>query len=54
MVIVTNTDFLDEEPMGKGFGIYRALMSRIIDEVRDRTLVNPMSSLIRLSDISEG
>lgn len=50
MVILTNTEFLDEERTGKGFAIYQALMSRIIDEVRDRTLVNPMSSLIRLSN----
>ena len=53
MVIITNTEFLDEERTGKGFGIYQPLMSRIIDEVRDRTLVNPMSSLIRLSDSSQ-
>jgi len=52
MVILANTDFLDEQTAGKGFGIYQALMSRIIDEVRDRTLVNPMSSLVRLADSS--
>lgn len=50
MVILANTEFLDEETSGKGFGIYPALMSRIIDEVRDRTLVNSMSSLVRLTD----
>ncbi len=50
MVVLTNTDFLDEDPAGKGFGIYQALKSRIIDEIRDSTLVNPMSSLVRLSD----
>lgn len=50
MVMVADTDFLDEQLAGKGYGMYQALMSRIIDEVRDRTLVNPMSSLIRLTD----
>ena len=50
MVVVTNTAFLDEDNVGKGFGIYQALMGRIIDEVRDRSLVNPMSSLVRLSE----
>jgi len=49
MVIVTNTDFLDQTS-AKGFGIYPALMGRVIDEVRDRSLVNPMSSLIRLTE----
>jgi len=50
MVVRADTDFLDEQGTGKGYGMYQALMSRIIDEVRDRTLVNPMSSLIRLTD----
>jgi len=50
MVVLANTDFLDEETAGKGFGIYPALKYRIIDEVRDRTLVNPMASLVRLAD----
>ncbi len=50
MVVLANTEFLDEESTGKGFGIYQALMHRIIDEVRDRNLVNPMSSLVRLTD----
>jgi len=52
MVVVTNADFLDDNPLGKGFGAYQALMGRIIDEVRDRSLVNPMSSLIRLAQDS--
>ncbi len=50
IVVLTSIDFLDEDTEGKGFGAYPALKGRIIDEVRDRTLVNPMSSLIRLSD----
>lgn len=49
MVVIPNTDFLDETS-AKGFGIYPALMGRVIDEVRDRSLVNPMSSLIRLTE----
>ena len=47
MVVLTDPDFLNEE--GRGYGIYQALRGRIADEVRDRTLANPMSSLVRLA-----
>ena len=47
MVVLTDPDFLNEE--GRGYGIYQALRGRIVDEVRDRTLANPMSSLVRLA-----
>ena len=49
VVIVTNSAFLDEDPRSKGFGIYQALRTRIMDDVRDKHLVNPVASLVRLS-----
>ena len=50
MVVVSNEGFLEDDPAGKGYSIYRALMGRIADEVRDRSQANPMSALVRLSD----
>ena len=51
LVVVTSSDFLEEETgsRSRGFGIYQALMTRVIDDVRDRNLVNPVASLVRLS-----
>ena len=51
MVIVTNPDFLDDSSGrgSRGYGIYQALLTRVIDDVRDRNLVNPVASLVRLS-----
>ena len=51
LVVVTSNDFLEEETgaRNRGFGIYQALMTRVIDDVRDRNLVNPVASLVRLS-----
>ena len=48
MVVVTNTAFLDETGP-KGYHIYQALMTRIMDDVHDKNQVNPMASLVRLS-----
>lgn len=50
MVVLANEDFLDDDPRGKGFSIYQALLGRIADEVRDRSQANPMSTLVRLAD----
>ena len=50
MVVLSNSDFLDDDPARRGFSIYRALMGRIADEVRDRNQANPMSALVRLVD----
>ena len=49
MVIVTNGAFLDEDARSRGFGIYQALRTRIMDDVRDKNLVNPIASMVRLS-----
>lgn len=37
------------EDHGRGISAYEALKFRVFDEVRDRSLVNPMASLIRIS-----
>ena len=49
IVVATNRDFLDEDSGSRGFGIYEALMTRVMDDVRDRTLVNPIASIVRLT-----
>ena len=48
-VVVTNYEFLDENS-ARGYGIYPALRTRVMDDVRDRNLVNPAASLVRLSE----
>ena len=52
LVVVANQDFLDDgtNPGSRGYGIYQALRTRIMDDVRDRNLVNPVASLVRLSE----
>ena len=50
MVILATDDFLDPDERGKGFVIYRALLGRIAEEVRDRNRSNPMSALVRLAE----
>lgn len=49
LVIVTSSEFLNEDNRSRGFGLYQALMTRIMDDVRDKNLVNPIASLVRLS-----
>lgn len=49
IVVTADKPFLDIEPGSRGLGAYPALMNRIFDEVRDRNLANPMSSLQRLT-----
>ena len=47
LVVATNNDFLDESP--KGVYNYEALYTRIMEDVRDQELVNPVAPLVRLS-----
>lgn len=49
VIVLTNSEFLDEEPGSRGFGSYRALMTRVMDDIRDKNLVNPVASLVRLA-----
>jgi len=48
IVVVPDRAFLDEDPHDRGIGAYPALRYRVIDEIRDRHLVNPLVSLVRL------
>jgi hypothetical protein len=48
LVVVPDREFLDEDVLGRGVGAYQALKYRVIDEIRDRRLVNPLASLVRL------
>ena len=50
IVVLADVSFLDEDPTGRGFGAYQALSARVVDEVRDAELVNPLSSLVRIAD----
>ncbi len=47
MVVVTNYDFIDDQS-ARGWRIYSALQTRIMDDVRDRNLINPVAALVRL------
>ena len=51
MIICSGSDFLDQEADrgSRGVGIYPALQTRIIDDVRDRTRQNPAAALCRLA-----
>ena len=51
LVVATGDAFLvDEAGRGsRGFGIYEALKTRVMNDVRDRRLVNPVAALVRLS-----
>ena len=49
LMIVTNNAFLNEDARSRGFGVYPALQTRVMDDVRDKNLVNPIASLVRLS-----
>ena len=56
LVVVANRDFLDDgsDRRSRGYGIYQALRTRVMDDVRDRNLVNPVASLVRLSQAEAG
>ena len=46
MLVATDAGFVDGP---RSFDIYEALKTRVMDDVRDRNLVNPVASLVRLS-----
>ena len=48
MVVTTNPDFVDEDHP-RSYAIYQALQTRIMNDVRDKNLANPIASLVRLS-----
>jgi hypothetical protein len=47
IVVVPHTDFLQDSK--RGLAAYEALKFRVFDEIRDKSLVNPMASLVRIS-----
>ncbi len=49
LLIMTDRTFPDPDARSRGFGIYQALRTRIMDDVRDENLVNPLASLVRIS-----
>lgn len=49
IVVIPDRAFLDEDVLGRGVGAYQALKYRVIDDIRDRRLVNPLASLVRLA-----
>ena len=49
LLVATNRGFLERGARSRGFGIYEALRTRVMDDVRDRKLVNPVASLVRLA-----
>ena len=51
MVVVTGDEFLDTSPerRSRGYGIYPALQTRVMDDVRDTNRANPVASLVLLS-----
>ena len=51
MLVVTSDEFLDPSPdrRSRGYGIYPALQTRVMDDVRDSNRANPVASLVVLS-----
>lgn len=52
IVVATSYDFVDDEA-ARGWRIYDALRTRVMDDVRDRHHVNPVAALVRLGDGGE-
>jgi hypothetical protein len=51
MAVLPGADFLEDQ--SRGLGAYEALKFRVIDEIRDKRLVNPMASLVRIASGQE-
>ena len=48
LIVTTDYDFIDEQS-ARGWSIYQALRTRVMDDVRDRNLANPVAALVKLS-----
>jgi hypothetical protein len=48
-VVVPDSEFLNEDSMGRGLGRYEALKFRVFDEVRAQQHANPMTALVRVA-----
>lgn len=49
LLVATDYEFLDDSHRTRGWGMYNALKTRVMDDVRDRNVVNPAASLVRIS-----
>jgi len=49
MVVITDPEFLNHnnDQFSRGFGKYTALETRVMNDVHDRTLVNPVATVVR-------
>ena len=52
ITVVPDITFLEDD--SRGISAYEALKFRIVDEIRDKSLVNPMASLARISATAQG
>ena len=52
LVVATSPDFIDDQAP-RGWRIYDALRTRVMDDVRDRDHVNPVGALVRLDGAGE-
>lgn len=48
LTVVTDKEFTDDQS-ARGWGLYSALRTRVMDDVQDRSLANPAAALVRLS-----
>ena len=52
MLIFSTSEFLNTDSSdrrSRGMGAYPALMTRVMDDVKDRNLINPIASVVRLA-----
>ena len=49
LIVATSPEFIDDQAP-RGWHIYDALRTRVMDDVRDRHHVNPVAALVRLGD----
>ncbi len=47
-LVVTNEGFIDEKSL-RGWSIYQALRTRIMNDVRDENIINPVAALVKLA-----
>lgn len=52
LIVVADSDFDDDSNVyrSRGFGIYQALRTRVMNDVHDKNRLNPVASLVRLSE----
>jgi len=48
VVVVPAIEFTEQDPFSRGLGAYKALNLRVYNEVSDRTIPNPLATLLRL------